>query len=99
MNKPTAMEIKAARAACKRHAEICNVDEQDLWKMHGEEFIEDAKLSLDAAGAPDLLEALKEIIALDQTEENEWDAVERVIPTMVQIAQAATAKATENQHD
>ena len=42
MNKPTAMEIKAARAACKRHAEICNVDEQDLWKMHGEEFIEDA---------------------------------------------------------
>jgi hypothetical protein len=59
MNKPTAMEIKGARAACKRHAEICNVDEQDLWKMHGEEFIEDAKLVLDSAGASELLEALK----------------------------------------
>ena len=59
MNKPTAMELKAARAACKRHAEVCNVDEQDLWKMHGEEFIEDAKLVLDSAGASDLLEALK----------------------------------------
>ena len=61
MNKPTAMELKAARAACKRHAEVCNVDEQDLWKMHGEEFIEDAKLVLDSAGASDLLEALKEL--------------------------------------
>jgi hypothetical protein len=43
----------------------------------------------------ELLEALGQIIALDRTEENEWDAVERVIPIMVEIARAAIAKAGE----
>ena len=43
----------------------------------------------------ELVEALRQIIALDRTEENEWDAVERVIPIMVEIARAAIAKAGE----
>lgn len=33
-----------------------------------------------------LRSALKKIIALENTEHNEWDAVERVIPEMVVIA-------------
>ena len=41
----------------------------------------------------ELVEALNQIIALDRTEENEWDAVERVIPTMIKIAKTALAKA------
>ena len=41
----------------------------------------------------ELLEALNQIISLDRTEENEWDAVERVIPTMVEIAKTTLAKA------
>lgn len=40
----------------------------------------------------ELLAALNSIIALENTEENEWDAVERVIPEMCAIARAATAK-------
>lgn len=49
------------------------------------------------AAAPELLEALSQIIALDRTEENEWDAVDRVIPSIVEIAQAAIAKALGDQ--
>jgi len=59
MSKYTTMEIKAAQALCKSHAEICNVDEQDLWNLHSEDFIKDAKFALDAAGALELLEALE----------------------------------------
>jgi hypothetical protein len=45
------------------------------------------------AAAPDLLEALESIAALENTEENEWDAVEVVIPEMCKIARATIAKA------
>ncbi len=36
-----------------------------------------------------LINALEEIVALEHTECHEWDAVERVIPEMVQIAKNA----------
>jgi len=36
-----------------------------------------------------LVEALEKIAALEDTEEDEWDAVDRVIPLMVAIARTA----------
>lgn len=42
----------------------------------------------------ELLRALVEIKELEDTEENEWDAVERVIPEMCSIASNAIAKCT-----
>ena len=47
-----------------------------------------------ARAAPELFEALKDIIALEGTEENEWDAVERLIPAMCEIARKAVYQAT-----
>jgi len=41
----------------------------------------------------ELVEALESIVALRHTESNEWDAVERLIPDMCDIAKAAIAKA------
>lgn len=46
------------------------------------------------AVAPELLEALAYIVAMEGTEENEWDAVERVIPEICAKARTAIAKAT-----
>ena len=45
------------------------------------------------AAAPCLLAALKAIADLEDTESNEWDAVERLIPEMCNLARAAIAKA------
>ena len=58
-------------------------DEQAEW---------DARL---IAAAPDLLEALEKIAALEDTEKNEWDAVERVLPEAIAIARAAIKKAVQ----
>lgn len=41
--------IAAARALCKRNAEVCNVDADDSWAIYGEEFIADAIAALQAA--------------------------------------------------
>ncbi len=49
-----------------------------------------------AAPAPvnaELLDALKSIVEMEGTENNEWDGVERVIPEMCDIARAAIKKA------
>lgn len=50
-----------------------------------------------AVAAPELLDALAYIVAMGGTEENEWDAVERVIPEICAKARAAIAKATGEQ--
>lgn len=59
MSAQSPMVIKAAQALAKKHAEVCGVDYDDLWKLESQGFIEDAELMLDAVGAPDLLEALR----------------------------------------
>ncbi len=54
------------------------------------------KEPLYAASSPvnaELLEALKSIVEMEGTENNEWDGVERVIPEMCDIARAAIKKA------
>lgn len=61
MNQHTPMVLKTARALCKRHAEICNVNEQDLWNLESENFIDDAYAALNPAGVKDLIEALRNI--------------------------------------
>jgi hypothetical protein len=58
-DKHTPMVVAAARALCKRGAEQCNVDFEDSWKVYGEDYLNDAQAALDAAGAPDLLDALR----------------------------------------
>ena len=48
------------------------------------------------AAAPELLAALQEIVALENTESDEWDGVERLIPEICDIARAAIAKAVQS---
>lgn len=60
------MVIKAARELCKRASNDCNVIEQDNWAIYGEDFIADAEAMLNAAGAPDLLQALEGLLSLDE---------------------------------
>jgi hypothetical protein len=59
--KHTPMVVAAARALCRQHAAVCNVDADDLWNMDSETFKEDAQKALDAAGAPELLKACSAI--------------------------------------
>lgn len=58
----TPMVVAAARAMNKRMAEQCNVDADDQWKLYGDDMLSDAKAILDAAGAIDLLSALKTML-------------------------------------
>jgi len=44
-----AMVVEAARMLSDRQAAACNVDCGDMWKMHGNEFIDDARAALEAA--------------------------------------------------
>ena len=43
------MAVDAARMLSDRQAAACNVDCGDMWKMHGNDFIEDARAALEAA--------------------------------------------------
>ena len=55
----TPMVVAAARVLCNRMADACEVDYEDSWKTYGDDYLDDAKAALDAAGVPDLLEALQ----------------------------------------
>lgn len=43
------MVIAAARMLSDRQAAACNVDCGDMWKLHGNDFLEDARAALEAA--------------------------------------------------
>jgi hypothetical protein len=43
------MVVAAARVLSDRQAAACNVDCGDMWKIHGNDFIEDARAALEAA--------------------------------------------------
>lgn len=60
----TPMVVAAAKVLCLRSSNTCNVDYDDAWRIYGEEYLEDAKAALDAAGAPDLLEELENCLDL-----------------------------------
>jgi hypothetical protein len=48
--KPTdEMVVAAARVLSDRQAAACNVDCGDMWKLHGNDFIDDARAALEAA--------------------------------------------------
>jgi len=48
--KPTdEMVVSAARVLSDRQAAACNVDCGDMWKLHGNDFIDDARAALEAA--------------------------------------------------
>jgi hypothetical protein len=50
--KPTdEMVVAAARVLSDRQAAACNVDFGDMWKLHGNDFIEDARAALEAANS------------------------------------------------
>jgi hypothetical protein len=49
----------AAKALARQHAEVCNVDFDDLWKLESESFYEDARKVLDAIGHDDLIAVLR----------------------------------------
>lgn len=58
------MVVAAARVLSTRYAEQCCVDAADVWKTYGEDFIADAQAALDASGAPALLSALNQSLAV-----------------------------------
>lgn len=60
MSEYLPMVIVAARVINQRVADTCGIDAEDQWKLYGNDILEDAKAALDAAGAPELLEALSE---------------------------------------
>jgi hypothetical protein len=43
------MVVAAARMLSDRQAAACNVDCGDMWKLHGNDFIDDARAALEAA--------------------------------------------------
>lgn len=43
------MVLAAARMLSDRQAAACNVDCGDVWKLHGNDFIDDARAALEAA--------------------------------------------------
>ena len=48
--KPTdEMVVSAARVLSDRQAAACNVDCGDMWKLHGNDFIDDARAALESA--------------------------------------------------
>ena len=48
--KPTdEMVVAAARVLSERHAAACSIDRGDLWKLYGNDFIDDAHAALEAA--------------------------------------------------
>lgn len=50
LRKPTdEMVVAAARVLSDRQAAACNVDCGDMWKLHGNDFIEDARAALESA--------------------------------------------------
>lgn len=68
--------------------EVEGIDEP---RGRGNYYQDDAYL---IAAAPAMLAALEGIASLENTEENEWDGVERLIPQMCSIAREAIKKAT-----
>jgi len=91
MSAQSPMVIKAAQALAKKHAEVCGVDYDDLWKLESHCFIEDAELMLDAVGASDLLEALQDL--LPDAEANHCGGPDT--GARLQRARAAIAKAVQ----
>lgn len=67
---PSAMQVAAARAMCQMQADACSVNRDDLWQIHGEDFLREAAEVLAAAGAPELLEACQAMAAWDHAEKN-----------------------------
>lgn len=53
------MELRAAMTLCRQQAKACNVDREDLWKLHSDDFVKEAREVLDAVGAADLLRELQ----------------------------------------
>lgn len=47
---PSRLEFLAASTMCRLQAEACNVDRDDLWKLHSDEFYADAREVLKALG-------------------------------------------------
>jgi hypothetical protein len=63
MSAHTPAVIAAAKAMARLHAEACNVDYDDLWKLESDWFLTDAEKVLDAIAHDDLLEALASLVA------------------------------------
>jgi hypothetical protein len=83
--------------------EVHSLNEKHGWFQHGDAqsdvskaFAHDCIVQYEQIqfAAPDMLEALRKIVSLNNLEENEWDAVERVIPEIMAIASHAIYQAT-----
>lgn len=69
----TPMEIAAARTLCRLQSTACNVDNGDLWALHGGDFLDEARAVLESAGVPDMLDALRLVVDLSSQEWQESD--------------------------
>jgi hypothetical protein len=49
------MVVAAAREMCRQEADECGVDNGDLWRVYGEEYLACAELMLKTAGVPQMV--------------------------------------------
>lgn len=96
-----AMVTAAARALCRQHAAMCNVNEADAWILHAEDFKADALAALNACGAvravnshAELLEALQAIVAEADGPGKPTDGDSYLPPEFISRARTSINRAT-----
>jgi hypothetical protein len=92
--KHTPMVVAAARVLAQRAAAQCNVDAEDNWKVYGEDYLREAEAALNAAGAPELLEALQQAKAEIEWWQDEHGCCAGASTEALAQIDAAIAKAT-----
>lgn len=95
MTDKATMQYKAARALCKRQAEMCGTDERDEWNAYSELYSSDAKAMLEACGGFDLLEAVKDLRSMPNADGTQARALLRL--SIKRAARAAVVKATKTE--
>ena len=94
----TALLQATARRLCKLDAECFGVTLEDLWAQRGESYLIDAQEVVEATGAGELLEALREIEGCYCEVGSMLSADDRLRHRLTLIkARAAIAKATGEQ--
>lgn len=88
------MIATAARALCRDHAAVCNVNADDLWKLDAEYFKRMAALALEAAGATDLFASLTAIVKEADGPGKPYDGDSFLPAHFIHAARDAIAKAT-----
>lgn len=74
-----------AQALARRHAEVCNVNYDDLWKLEGESFLEDAARVMQALHFSEVEGALQLVLQADQQAADAREFARLMAPVMDSI--------------